>query len=179
MLFLIMSLLHWTQTEGRCSAAVSITGQDRQLSVGEGFKLSCEFTCLGGQHVAQLWRNSRSGDGVSLVNVSSVLPNVSLVLNICSATKADSGDYQCRTQPPNTISPLLSIQIADDLTTRKSSRPTNSSQQPNSAGCECTQPCDPTSQNGLRGQIWYWMLLGKTAVLLLSSAFLAVKYKRA
>ncbi|MED6255507.1 hypothetical protein ATANTOWER_010736 [Ataeniobius toweri] len=35
-----------------------------------------------------------------------------------------------------------------------------------------------SSQAGLEGQMWYWMLLGKAAVLLFSLVSLAVKYKR-
>ncbi|KAK2895761.1 hypothetical protein Q8A73_015249 [Channa argus] len=52
-------------------------------------------------------------DGVSLVNVSFILSNVTMDLNICSATKADTGSYQCKTQPPHAISQPVLIQITD------------------------------------------------------------------
>lgn len=43
---------------------VSIFGRDDWvLPAGEGFKLSCEFTCLRPKHVAQLWRDSRQEVG--------------------------------------------------------------------------------------------------------------------
>lgn len=46
---------------GSCSAtSVRILGDNMELSAGEGFNLRCEFTCLGAQHVAQMWRNSRN-----------------------------------------------------------------------------------------------------------------------
>ncbi|XP_044075031.1 uncharacterized protein LOC122886646 isoform X2 [Siniperca chuatsi] len=174
MLFLVIMLLCWTQTEasaGGCSGAlVSISGGNSVLPAGQGFKVSCEFTCLSPQHVTQLWRESRNEDRVSLVNITSNLSSVILVLSISSATKADTGYYFCRTQPPDTISPKVAIQIADNVTTSTLTTPS-------------TPRCDSTQQHssaaGLQGQIWYWILLGKTAILLLLSlASLAVKYKR-
>lgn len=46
---------------GSCSAtSVRILGDNMDLLAGEGFNLRCEFTCLGAQHVAQMWRNSRN-----------------------------------------------------------------------------------------------------------------------
>ncbi|GAA6229450.1 uncharacterized protein LOC122886646 isoform X2 [Lates japonicus] len=172
MLVLVMSLLCWTQTEGGCSETlVSISGDNGELSAGESFKLSCEFTCLGAHHVAQLWRNSGYKDGVSLVNITSIHPSVSLVLIISFATKSDTGNYSCMTQPPDTISPTVSIQIADNLTTTMSTLTTA-----NISSCYSTQ--QPSRAAGLQGQVWYWMLLGKSAILLFSLASLAVKYKR-
>ncbi|KAL7386487.1 hypothetical protein ABVT39_009291 [Epinephelus coioides] len=116
MLFLVMSLLCWSQTKGGCSGPiVSISGDEWILSAGDGFKLSCEFVCLTVQHVAQLWRNSPQEESVSLVNVTSILPNVTIVLSISSATKADTGYYSCMTQPPDTISSEVLIQVAGKI----------------------------------------------------------------
>ncbi|KAI9537833.1 hypothetical protein NQZ68_020806 [Dissostichus eleginoides] len=178
MLLLLVSLLYLSPAEGGCSRAiVIISGDDRLLSSGEGFNLSCEFSCLRAHHVAQLWRSApQEGDTISakesmsLVNMSSALPDVILVLRIRSATPAHSGDYSCMTQPPDTISPKVSILIADNLTT--------SSPAPSSSPL-----CDSSQQHSrataLQGQLWYWILLGKAALLLFSLACLAVKYKRA
>ncbi|XP_078121034.1 uncharacterized protein LOC144527052 isoform X2 [Sander vitreus] len=164
MLFLVMSLLYWSQAKGGCSGAIVSISGDRELSAGDGFNLSCQFTCLRAQHVAQLWRKSPHEGSVSLVNITSMLPNVTLVLSVSCATKTDTGHYYCKTQPPDTISPVVSIQIADNLTTSSTPR------------CDGSQ--QHSSVAGLQGQIWYWILLGKTAILLLSLAYLAVKCKR-
>ncbi|KAL7386488.1 hypothetical protein ABVT39_009291 [Epinephelus coioides] len=170
MLFLVMSLLCWSQTKGGCSGPiVSISGDEWILSAGDGFKLSCEFVCLTVQHVAQLWRNSPQEESVSLVNVTSILPNVTIVLSISSATKADTGYYSCMTQPPDTISSEVLIQVADNLSTSTLTTSSN-------PGCASTKKY--SSAASLQGQIWFWILLGKTAILLLSLASLAVKYKR-
>ncbi|XP_027138694.1 uncharacterized protein LOC109140292 isoform X2 [Larimichthys crocea] len=169
MLFLMMCLLYWTQTEGSCSGAiVSIFEDDMVLPVGGGFNLSCDFTCLERHHIPQLWRRSEQ-DTVSLVNMTSIFPNVIMVLSISSATKADAGSYFCRTEPPDTISSSVIIQIADNLTASTLTTPStpqpDSSQQKNSAA-------------GLLVQIWFWVLLGKTTILILSVTALAVKHKR-
>jgi len=43
---------------GVCSQAlVSISPREMFVHTGAHFKLSCEFTCLSAQHVAQLWRD--------------------------------------------------------------------------------------------------------------------------
>ncbi|KAF1383272.1 hypothetical protein PFLUV_G00130020 [Perca fluviatilis] len=169
MLFLVMSLLYWSQAEGGCRGAIVSISGDRELSAGEGFNLTCEFKCLA-HHVAQLqWRNSSQEGRVSLVNITSILPNVTLVLSVSSSTKTDTGYYSCRTQPPDTISPEVWIQIADNLTTPNLTT---------SSTPRCDSSEQPSSVAGLQGQLWYWILLGKTAVLLLSLAYLAVKCKR-
>ncbi|AWP04747.1 Hypothetical protein SMAX5B_016304 [Scophthalmus maximus] len=159
---------------GGCSETlVSISEYDRVLSAGQGFTLSCEFTCLGVQHVAQLWRNQEFEDRVSLINITSIHPNVSLVLSISFATKADAGYYSCRTQPPDTISPMVLIQVAENLTTSTTTSPLTTS-----SGWTCVSSEQPSCAAGLKAQIWFWMLLGKSATLLLGVAFLALRYRR-
>ncbi|XP_071348089.1 uncharacterized protein [Trachinotus anak] len=172
MLVLVMSLLCWSQAEGGCRGPlVIISANKMMLSDGEDLRLRCDFTCLRAKHVAQLWKNREYEDRVSLVNVTSLVPSVSLVVNMSFATEAHTGYYSCMTQPPDTISPDIFIQTAYNLTT-VTSTPTTSS----------TSRCDSTQQlkgaAGLQGQIWFWMLLGKCALLLLSLASLAVKHKR-
>ncbi|KAG8013847.1 39S ribosomal protein L37 [Nibea albiflora] len=122
---------------GSCRGAiVSIVEDAMLLPVGGGFNLSCDFTCLEGHHVAQLWRKNER-DTLSLVNMTSIFPNMTMVLSISSATKADAGSYFCMTQPPDTISPLVFIQIADNLTASTMTTPStpqpDSIQQKNSA----------------------------------------------
>ncbi|XP_059201298.1 uncharacterized protein LOC131981023 [Centropristis striata] len=185
MLFLLMGLLCWSQSEGGCSeTVVSISGDDRQLSAGDGFNLSCEFTCLRAHHIAQLWWRSPQEEKVSLVNMSSVLPDVVLVLRVSSATKTHTGYYSCRTQPPDTISPDVLIQITDDPSTPALTTPTLAT--PTLTTPTLTTPSPPqcvsSSQQstaaGLQGQMWIWVLLGKTLVLLLSLICLSVNYNR-
>lgn len=59
-----------------------------------------------------------SQDKVSLVNITSSLPDMIVILSINSATKADSGYYSCKTQPPDTISPPVLIQVAGKIISR-------------------------------------------------------------
>lgn len=55
--FLLMSYLFHCIFVGACSETiVSISGENRVIPVGYGFNLSCKFTCLRPQHVAQIWR---------------------------------------------------------------------------------------------------------------------------
>lgn len=50
-----------------------------------------------------------------LVNITSYLPNVTVALSIDSATSADTGYYYCMTDPPDTISPNVLIEVAGKL----------------------------------------------------------------
>lgn len=54
-------------------------------------------------------------DEKSLVNITSILPNVTMVLSVQSAAMADAGNYTCMTQPPIAISPPVSIYIVGKL----------------------------------------------------------------
>lgn len=53
-----------------------------------------------------------------------------------------------------------------------------------SCSCDCCRGSDEhldysiCVHAGLKGQMWFWMILGKTGILLLSLASLAVKHKR-
>ncbi|KAI3374482.1 hypothetical protein L3Q82_006307 [Scortum barcoo] len=173
MFFLVMSLLYWTQIEGCGRPRVSISNGDGiRLPAGEGFKLSCDFKCLTPRHVAQLWRNNSQE---SSINLTSTLPSVTLVLSISSATMADTGYYFCQTQPPEAISPQVSIQIESEML-MKDNLTTSNLTTPSTPQCDSTE--QHNSAPGIQGQLWYWNLLGKTAILLLSLASLAVKYKR-
>lgn len=160
LLVLVVSLLCWTEAEDDCNQAGVNTSGDMVISPGEAFRLNCTFICLKNSHVAQLWKNNEP-----LVNISSALPNVTLVLNVQSFTKAHTGQYQCKTYPPHTISPTFSIQIAEEISSLTTSSPK----------CNCTQQTH--NATGLKGQVWFWVLLGKTTILLLSLASLAVKHK--
>ncbi|XP_076732741.1 uncharacterized protein LOC143413474 [Maylandia zebra] len=164
LLVLVVSLLCWTEAEDDCDQAGVNTSGDMVISPGEAFRLNCTFICLKNSHVAQLWKNNES-----LVNISSALPNVTLVLNVQSFTKAHTGQYQCKTYPPHTISPAFSIQIANNFTGKPPSLTISSPK------CNCTQQTHNAA--GLKGQLWFWVLLGKTTILLLSLASLAVKHK--
>ncbi|XP_067460970.1 uncharacterized protein [Thunnus thynnus] len=179
MLFLVVSLLCWTQTEAtyrQCGkTSMTFYGENMVLHAGEGFKLGCEIKCLEAQHVAQLWKNRGYEGGVCLVNVSSIQPNVTLVLHISSVTKADTGYYSCTVHPSDTISQIF-IQIVEGT------RPNTSATTPdprNFTTSTLTTPSLPVcNSSGLQGQLWFWMLLGKSAIFLLCLVCLAVKYKK-
>lgn len=47
-----------------------------------------------------------------LINITSTLSDVIIVLSISSATVADTGYYSCMTYPPHSISPQVLVQIA-------------------------------------------------------------------
>ncbi|KAM8728810.1 uncharacterized protein AB9X84_001975 [Acanthopagrus schlegelii] len=169
MLFLAMILLYWTQTEGGCiGTSVKIYGKNN-IPAGKNFNLSCEFTCLEPKHVIQLWRNRRNEEKVSLVNVTYILPNVTVVLSISSAMTEHTGYYSCRTEPPNAKSPDFFVQISDPPVT---STPTTLSTP------QLVSTQKHSNAAGLSGQMWFWILLGKTTIFLLSLASLAVEYKR-
>ncbi|KAM9321979.1 uncharacterized protein KZ484_020223 [Pholidichthys leucotaenia] len=170
MLVVVMSLLCWTQAQGACNTPkVILHGNEMMVPVGGAFTVNCEFTCLTVKHVAQLWRDHPQ-DKASLLNATAIKPNVTLVLNISSATEGDGGHYFCMTHPPHAISPRIQIRV-DNLTRYNSTLTT-----PSITHSEHTQ--QPSSTAGLLGQMWCWMLLGKTAILLLIVASLTVKYKR-
>nr|XP_046263731.1 uncharacterized protein LOC124069059 isoform X2 [Scatophagus argus] len=116
-----------------------------------------------------MWRESEDQDRVSVFNITSILPDVIVVVTVDSATTADTGRYFCMTMPPDAISPQVLIQIADNLTTSTLTTPSTPL-------CDSTQK--HSSATGLLGQIWYWILLGKTAIFLFSLAALAVKCMR-
>ena len=52
---------------------------------------------------------------MSLINITSTVPDVTVVLNVSSATKADTGYYSCMTLPPDTISPEVLIEISGKI----------------------------------------------------------------
>ncbi|KAM9718415.1 uncharacterized protein ACNS7B_019602 [Menidia menidia] len=168
MFALVMCLLFWTPDEGICChPLVHISPKSAfELPPGAHFKLSCEFTCLHAQHVAQLWRENGK-EKVSLINVTSNHPNVTVDLNVSFVTKAYTGSYCCMTNPPDTISPSVFFKITDTLTktftlTTTSAPTCNGTHQHNGA-------------RGLQAQIWCWMLLGKTVIFLLIIASLTYR----
>ncbi|KAM3605151.1 uncharacterized protein V6R79_021450 [Siganus canaliculatus] len=110
-----------------------------------------------------MWKKDAHQVKTPLFNVTSDLPYLTVVLSVASATNADSGDYSCMTQPPDAIGAEVAVEVTGNLAT--SSPTTGSSPQ-----CDSSLQ---TSHAGLQGQMWFWILLGKTAVLLLSLATLA------
>ncbi|MEQ2312442.1 hypothetical protein AMECASPLE_031037, partial [Ameca splendens] len=135
-----------------------------------------------------------------LINITSSQPNVTVDLNIHFATTTDTGNYSCRTDPPDAISPLVYIQITgshrepenvptvsgQETAYAQEKLPSHQREGSQSTSSTLTTPSSQkfcstdqhSSQAGLEGQMWYWMLLGKAAVLLFSLVSLAVKYKR-
>ncbi len=72
---LFMSTSFTASSVAGCSTSVSISGgDDRVLPAAEGFKLSCEFTCLRPHHVAQLWRDSTHEVGKVLQHFYFITP---------------------------------------------------------------------------------------------------------
>lgn len=48
---------------------------------------------------------------VSLLNMTQSHPNLTVVLNVNSATEIDTGRYQCKTDPPHAISPPIQVTV--------------------------------------------------------------------
>ncbi|XP_016519762.1 uncharacterized protein LOC103156351 isoform X2 [Poecilia formosa] len=178
MLALVISLISLIPANGAAHGAdVSISpGNGFKYRVGVDFNLSCKFTFLSSMHFAQMWKEGERKK--CLINMTSSQPNVTVILHITSAKIADTGNYSCSTHPDyktvDAISPLVYIQITGSQATP--STPTTVS---NQKLCSTDLHKEPDLYvSSLQGQMWYWMLLGKAAILLLSLASLAVKYKR-
>ncbi|XP_078143737.1 uncharacterized protein LOC144542127 [Centroberyx gerrardi] len=133
--------------------------------------ISSEYT-----EVYILCGTSGSADSECLVNISSAQPSLTLVLHISAATGADSGRYYCKTQPPNALSNRALIQVAEGPSPPVPSG--DPSSPPGSPAPNLTTPnthTQGTSAAGLLGQMWWWVLLAKIAILLHMLTYLAAK----
>ncbi|XP_016519761.1 uncharacterized protein LOC103156351 isoform X1 [Poecilia formosa] len=208
MLALVISLISLIPANGAAHGAdVSISpGNGFKYRVGVDFNLSCKFTFLSSMHFAQMWKEGERKK--CLINMTSSQPNVTVILHITSAKIADTGNYSCSTHPDyktvDAISPLVYIQITGSQAELQPISTVSVQETPSDyeelsghhrQGSQAT-PSTPTTVSNqklcstdlhkepdlyvssLQGQMWYWMLLGKAAILLLSLASLAVKYKR-
>ncbi|XP_021177749.2 uncharacterized protein LOC105933867 isoform X2 [Fundulus heteroclitus] len=145
-----------------------------------------------------MWKNYNSENQECLINMTSTQSNVTAGLNIKFTTAEDAGTYSCSTFPPEAHSlqipivvngsqgdckPVSTVEVKERLPghQRQDSLPTPSALTTLSSQRLCNRDqysSEAGDNSGLWGQMWYWMLLGKAAILLLSLASLAVKCKR-
>ncbi|KAJ8011022.1 hypothetical protein DPEC_G00053880 [Dallia pectoralis] len=89
-----------------------------RIRSGQSFILTCEFSCLMLGHTIQWWKDSQV-----LLNASSSRPNISLSLHVRNANVNDSGNYSCKTKPPNAIGTVGNITVEDFPTVAVSTDP--------------------------------------------------------
>ncbi|XP_019900613.2 uncharacterized protein LOC109615554 isoform X3 [Esox lucius] len=84
---------------------------DQRLLSGQSFNLTCKFSCLKSYHTVQWWK-----DDHVLLSASSIQGNISLCLHVSDARVKDSGNYSCKTQPPDAIG-TVGVIVVEDLPT--------------------------------------------------------------
>ena len=99
----ILSLKHFNK---------EITGKESFVKIQPGVWLLLRKLADAGTKMCHHSSCFISQEKVLLVNVTYILPNVTVVLSISSAITEHTGYYSCRTEPPNAKSPDFFIQIS-------------------------------------------------------------------
>ncbi|XP_029561063.1 uncharacterized protein LOC115157178 isoform X2 [Salmo trutta] len=99
---------NFNEQAGHCYTSINSAHVDQTIRPGHSFSLACEFVCLQPSHVMQWWK-----DGQVLLNASSILPNITLSMHVSGAGEKDSGNYSCRTEPPDALGTTAVITVED------------------------------------------------------------------
>ncbi|XP_029498757.1 uncharacterized protein LOC115114554 isoform X2 [Oncorhynchus nerka] len=155
------------QVRGHCYTSINSAHVDQMIRPGHSFSLACEFVCLQPSHVMQWWK-----DGQVLLNASAILPNITLSMHVSGAGEKDSGNYSCRTEPPDALGTTAVITVGDLPTSGPSVNTLEPTIESKQGMCEVHGV--RVSTQGVLDVVMVWYLLLKAIFLILMVTTIAL-----
>ncbi|XP_029561062.1 uncharacterized protein LOC115157178 isoform X1 [Salmo trutta] len=158
---------NFNEQAGHCYTSINSAHVDQTIRPGHSFSLACEFVCLQPSHVMQWWK-----DGQVLLNASSILPNITLSMHVSGAGEKDSGNYSCRTEPPDALGTTAVITVEDLPTSGPSVNTLEPTVEPKQGMCEVHGV--GVYRQGVLDVVMVWYLLLKAIFLILMVTTIAL-----
>ncbi|XP_023833668.1 uncharacterized protein [Salvelinus sp. IW2-2015] len=163
---------NFNEQAGHCYTSINSAHVDQTIRPGHSFSLACEFVCLQPSHAMQWWK-----DGQVLLNASSILPNITLSMHVSGAGEKDSGNYSCRTEPPDALgtTAVITVGVSFPLDLPTSGPSVNTLEptvEPKHIPCEVDRV--GVSRQGVLDVVMVWYLLLKAIFLILMVTTIAL-----
>ncbi|XP_070989394.1 uncharacterized protein [Oncorhynchus clarkii lewisi] len=158
---------NFNEQAGHCYTSINSAHVDQMIRPGHSFSLACEFVCLQPSHVMQWWK-----DGQVLLNASAILPNITLSMHVSGAGEKDSGNYSCRTEPPDALGTTAVITVGDLPTSGPSVNTLEPTIEPKQ--CMCKVHGVRVSRQGVLDVVMVWYLLLKAIFLIIMVTTIAL-----